>query len=59
MVKKIMKKILLAEDNEHLRELVQDYLSENGFEVDARADGLSALNCVKRFGKRKMFRYYF
>ena len=48
MVKKIMKKILLAEDNEHLRELVQDYLSENGFEVDAQADGLSAWEAIQQ-----------
>lgn len=37
-----MKKILLAEDNDDLRELIQDYLSENGFEVCAMEDGLSA-----------------
>ena len=37
-----MNRILLAEDNDSLRELVQDYLAQNGFEVDAKADGLSA-----------------
>lgn len=37
-----MNRILLAEDNDSLRELVQDYLTQNGFEVDAKADGLSA-----------------
>lgn len=37
-----MKRILLAEDNGHMRELIADYLEENGFEVDAGADGLQA-----------------
>lgn len=37
-----MSRILLAEDNDSLRELVQDFLTQNGFEVDARADGLAA-----------------
>lgn len=37
-----MKRILLAEDNDNLRELVQDYLESNEFEVDAMADGESA-----------------
>ena len=41
------KKILLAEDNNNLRELIQDYLSENGFLVDARADGLSAWEAIQ------------
>lgn len=38
----IMKKILLAEDNDDLRELIEDYLSENGFEVFAMEDGQAA-----------------
>lgn len=37
-----MIRILLAEDNDSLRELVHDYLVRNGFEVEAKADGLSA-----------------
>ena len=42
-----MKRILLAEDNSHMRELIQDYLSENGFEVDAKADGLQAWEAIQ------------
>lgn len=37
-----MSRILLAEDNDSLRELVQDYLVQNGFDVDAEPDGMSA-----------------
>lgn len=37
-----MCRILLAEDNESLREVMTDYLTDNGFTVDATADGLSA-----------------
>lgn len=37
-----MKRVLLAEDNVHMRELIGDYLEENGFEVEAAADGLAA-----------------
>ncbi|MBR6020229.1 MAG: response regulator transcription factor [Lachnospiraceae bacterium] len=37
-----MCRILLAEDNENLREVMTDYLSDNGFTVDAFADGASA-----------------
>ena len=37
-----MKRVLLAEDNAHMRELIGDYLEENGFEVEAAADGLAA-----------------
>ena len=42
-----MKRILLAEDNEHMRELIQDFLSENEFEVDAKADGLQAWEAIQ------------
>lgn len=42
-----MKRILLAEDNAHLRELVQDYLSANGFEVDVEADGIAAWQAIQ------------
>ena len=37
-----MNRILLAEDNDNLRELITDFLSEHGFEVDAIADGEEA-----------------
>lgn len=37
-----MKKILIAEDNDDLRELMEDYLSENGFDVCAKEDGMAA-----------------
>ena len=42
-----MNRILLAEDNDSLRELVQDYLAQNGFEADAKADGLSAWEALQ------------
>lgn len=37
-----MKRILLAEDNDHMRELIGDFLGGNGFDVDAKPDGLQA-----------------
>ena len=37
-----MNRILLAEDNENLREVMTDYLTDNGFTVDAVADGVQA-----------------
>jgi DNA-binding response OmpR family regulator len=39
-----MAKILLVEDDETLSELVCEYLSENGYEVEARADAEGAAN---------------
>jgi Response regulators consisting of a CheY-like receiver domain and a winged-helix DNA-binding domain len=42
-----MIRILLAEDNDSLRELVHDYLVRNGFEVEAKADGLSAWEAMQ------------
>lgn len=42
-----MKKILLAEDNDNLRELITDYLSANGFEIDAYGDGQLAWEAVQ------------
>lgn len=42
-----MKHILLAEDNDNLRELITDFLSEHGFEVDATADGEAAWEAVQ------------
>lgn len=38
-----MFRILLAEDNDNLREVVTDYLTGQGYEVDGRADGAGAL----------------
>lgn len=37
-----MERILLAEDNDNLREVMTDYLTDYGFDVCARPDGLSA-----------------
>lgn len=37
-----MDRILLAEDNDNLREVMSDYLSDRGFSVCAKADGLAA-----------------
>ena len=34
-----MNRILLAEDNENLREVMTDYLTDNGFTVDGAANG--------------------
>ncbi len=42
-----MKRILLAEDNDNLRELITDFLSEHGFEVEAAADGEAAWEAVQ------------
>lgn len=37
-----MKKIMLAEDNNHLREVVSDYLSDKGYDICAMKDGQTA-----------------
>lgn len=37
-----MHRVLLAEDNDNLRELITDFLMEHDFEVDAMADGEEA-----------------
>lgn len=42
-----MKKILLAEDNDNLRELSADFLIANGYEVTACEDGLMAWEAVQ------------
>lgn len=42
-----MKRILLAEDNANMRELIHDYLSANGFEVDTAADGQEAWEMIQ------------
>ena len=41
-----MNRILLAEDNDNLRELITDFLSEHEYEVDAVADGEDAWEMV-------------
>lgn len=42
-----MKRILFAEDNAHLRELVHDYLSGNGFDVDTFDNGENAWEAIR------------
>ena len=42
-----MNRILLAEDNDDLRELITDFLSEHGFDVYAAVDGEDAWEAVK------------
>ena len=37
-----MQRILIAEDNDNLREVMTDYLTDNGFSVVAAADGAQA-----------------
>ena len=41
-----MKKILLLEDDVNLSETVEEFLSEEGFEVEAVYDGQSAEECI-------------
>ena len=38
-------KILLAEDHDHLREILEDYLVENGYEVESFDNGEDAYYC--------------
>ena len=42
-----MNRILLAEDNDDLRELITDFLSEHGFDVYAAVDGEDAWEAVQ------------
>ena len=42
-----MNRILLAEDNDDLRELITDFLSEHGFDVHAAVDGEDAWEAVQ------------
>ncbi len=42
-----MHRVLLAEDNDNLRELITDFLMEHDFEVDAMADGEEAWEAVQ------------
>lgn len=42
-----MARILIADDEEDIREVVKEYGEINGYEVDEAADGLEALEAVK------------
>lgn len=42
-----MNRILLAEDNDDLRELITDFLSEHGFDVYVAVDGEDAWEAVQ------------
>jgi len=42
-----MTKVLLAEDNNKLRELITDFMSANGFHVDGFANGLLAWEAIQ------------
>ncbi len=44
-----MKKILVVDDEEHIRELYRDELVEQGFEVDQAEDGFKALEKLTSF----------
>ena len=43
-----MFQILLAEDDQSLRELMSDYLTQNGYQVFQAADGLEAMDQLDR-----------
>lgn len=45
-----MKKILVVDDEEHIRELFRDELEESGYEVLLAKDGDSALKALKDSG---------
>jgi CheY-like chemotaxis protein len=42
----LLKRILLAEDEEVLRMLIVDTLEDNGYEIDEASDGLEALQYI-------------
>jgi DNA-binding response OmpR family regulator len=44
-----MKKILVVDDEENIRELYRDELSEEGYEVELAEDGYEALKKVEMF----------
>lgn len=44
-----MKKILVVDDEENIRELYRDELAEEGYEVELAADGLEALSKLETF----------
>jgi len=43
-----IKRILIIEDDPYIAELVQDYLTMNGFEVQHEADGLAGLAALRK-----------
>ncbi|MBR3646032.1 MAG: response regulator transcription factor [Lachnospiraceae bacterium] len=43
-----MKRILLAEDNDSLRELISDYLTDKGYDVAQAADGLEGWELIQQ-----------
>lgn len=43
-----MKKILVVDDEEDIRELLQDILTDSGYEVTTAEDGLKAVTQVKK-----------
>ena len=42
-----MKKVLIVDDEENIREVVREYLELNGYEADEAADGIEAIDKVK------------
>ncbi len=44
-----MKKILVVDDEENIRELYRDELAEEGYEVELAANGLEALSKIETF----------
>lgn len=40
-------RIIVADDDPHIRDLVSDVLEEAGYQVEAYGDGLTALNAVR------------
>lgn len=43
-----MKQVLLVEDDQRLRQLISDFLSQQGFKVDCMADGGQLLNYLQK-----------
>ena len=41
-------KVLVVDDEQHLRDLIQNYLTREGFEVRHAADGLTALDLARQ-----------
>ena len=42
-----MKKLLIVDDEQSIREVVKEYAQLNGYEIDEAADGLQAINMVQ------------
>ncbi len=45
---RFMTKVLIVDDDDEIRYLLQDMLQEEGFEVDTARDGREALNILQR-----------